>query len=372
MEKEDEKEDEKHVFDFAKITLSKLVRRNLIMEIAEVIAPYFRSKKKDASGQSARFISVKDIQFNKIRKNNTDEYDVFVQLLSDQGSWTENIIIKEFSDNTSFQQEMTRYGELEIRFSQVPYVKLLPLIHIDKQNFRIVYEKQNGFDIDQLGLSQELTDFTLGQLTALLHGPKISRLDQTTSQLFVDFLLNHLPFQDEERGSIKKLLQPHWELLAKSGGGYIPFTFYDPKKFQFIPMRDKGSITKNAIRYHGAIQSLITIEDPDYPVADRMADISVIFCKQAYEEFLLNDEVEDTIRCISDFLDGYDEIAAKIKAPPLKDMYPRGSTLNLQMLINFLLIEINKLHGTPDPTGLKNKDAIRYVYMLLVNKPFDF
>jgi hypothetical protein len=342
------------------------------MEIAEIVAPYFRRKIKDETGQSARFISVKDIQFNQKAKDDGIEFDVVIQLLSDQGSRSESVIIREFNDVNSFKGEISRYNTLQQRFLVFPFVNLLPMIHIDNDNHRIVYEKEVGFNIEQLGLSQELTDYTLGQITALLHGNKSINLELSNESTILDFLISHLPFTDEEQGSIRKLLTPHLKFLSSSTGGYSPCTYYDPRTLNFIPVLDKENITKTSVTEEGAIQSIILVETPENTIADRMTDISVIFSRQAYDEFLTSGKIVETKQCLVDFLEGYNEISKRINMPQLSTLYPKGSTLNLQMLINFWLIEINKLHGKPGGiSGFENKDMIRYTYYLLVKMPFD-
>ncbi|MHA2250383.1 MAG: hypothetical protein ACXAD7_08470, partial [Candidatus Kariarchaeaceae archaeon] len=55
----------------------------------------------------------------------------------------------------------------------------------------------------------------------------------------------------------------------------------------------------------------------------------------------------------------------------LNELFPEGSTLDIQMMLSFLLFEISKLHGKPGgETGFENKDPIRFIYFLLLKTPF--
>ncbi|MHA2171799.1 MAG: hypothetical protein ACXAB7_18140 [Candidatus Kariarchaeaceae archaeon] len=359
--------------DELEISLSKLVQRNRIMEIAEVVSPYFRTKKKDAAGNAARFISVKDIQFNQYEKGNATEYDVTIQLLSDQGSWTDGIIIREFDSGAKLEAEMTNYNQLQSRLNKYPTMQLLPMINIDRENKRIVYEKQTGYTIDQLDLSQNLTDFFLGQLTASLHGGEYLQLESTTLQTLIDFLLAHLAFTDEERSSLSYLLEPHLQSVRAGKGGYAPYTSFDFSNFHFVPQISKETITKANILSGKAVKSIIRIDYPEAPIVDRMTDISSIFCRAAYSEFLSNGKMKETVNAVYNFLEGYEARSDEMGYSSLLDMYPIESTLNLQMLVNFWLIEINKLQGIPGgATGFEGKESIQYAYFLLLQKPFSF
>ncbi|MHA2250382.1 MAG: hypothetical protein ACXAD7_08465, partial [Candidatus Kariarchaeaceae archaeon] len=285
--------------DELKLSINKLVRKNQLMEIAELVAPFFKLRKKDEEGNPARFISVKDVQFNQIVKENHVEFDVTIHLLSDQGGWLQNVIIREFTDSDSFNDELTRYSTLEKRCFQFSNVTLLPMINIDQNNFRIVYEKQKGFTIYQLGLSQRLADFTLGQLAAILQGNEGVNIDQKASMEIFHFLLSHLPFTLEERESIMNLLAPHMDLLSRSNGGYYPCTLFDPYELQFIPLQDKDSITMEAIANKGAILAVLLIQTPENLIIDRMTDVATIFSQRAFNEFRYTGDVLETKQSIT-------------------------------------------------------------------------
>ncbi len=351
-----------------RIVAGKQAIKDQLLKSAELIAPFFKNRKKNDQGNSPRYINVKDIDFIQIDKGDSIEYEIIVQLLSDQGIWTETILIREFNNNEDLEDEISRYGRLEQRCFLFPNIELAPMININRANFQIIYEKHKGVNIYQLGLSQKMVDVILGQITSLFHGHEVVDLERTTSKELIHFLISHLPFTDEERGSIIELLESHLERMTDSKGGYLPCSLLNPNKLKFDVMHEEDT-TLDVIARKGGLLSMLSIEKPEDFVMDRMTDVATIFSNRAYSEFIAIGNVDQTKLSIENFFSGYNEISSKLGTPSLSDLYPKGITLDLQMLIGFFLVEIHKLH-IRTVSDFENKDPIRYVYFLLTKFPF--
>lgn len=352
-------------------TISRVILKDQLMKISEQVAPFFRNRKKDEFGNPPRFLNVKDIQYSKITKDELAEYDIVIFLLSDLGSWSEQIVIREFNKIELLEDEIFRYTRLEQRCLNFKNVKILPIISVDKENYRVIYENQLGFNIYQLGLSQKLIDYTLGQITSIYHGNEVIGLEQITVRELLHFLINHLPFTLEERESIQNLLEPQLNYLTKTKGGYLPCSLFDPNKLQFVPSLERDSISMDALANQGALLSVILLEKPEAFVIDRMTDVATIYSNRAFKEFLSTGDVIETKHSIENFLQGYKDISNKLETPSLSEIFPEGITLDLQMLMSYYLVEITKLQGKPGgKTGFENKDPIRYSYLLLTQTPF--
>ncbi|MHA2171798.1 MAG: hypothetical protein ACXAB7_18135 [Candidatus Kariarchaeaceae archaeon] len=356
--------------DVSNIPISRITQKEEIMQIAEHVAPFFRSHIRERTGKSPRFITVKDIQYSQHMKDHAVDFEVNINYISDQGSWNELIVIRDFKNITPFEDEISRYSRLEKRCTQFANVKILPMISVDRENYRIVYEKQKGYSIYQLGLSQKLVDYTLGRISAIFHGKELINLKQSSSKELLNFLVEHLPFTDEEKGSILTLGSSHLDVFESSQGGYQPCSVLDPNNLFFTPTQEMDAISMDALANKGAIIAVIPIEAPEDIVMDRMTDVATIYSNRAYGEFLSTGSLEETIQSMRNYFQGYDESAKILGIPTFRELYPNGFTLDIHMLISHFLVEIHKLHGAPGgKTGFEDKDPIRYAYYLLVKKP---
>ncbi|MCH8907968.1 MAG: hypothetical protein IH840_12840, partial [Candidatus Heimdallarchaeota archaeon] len=203
------------------------------VEIANDVAPFFRSKIMDELGNRARHISLHDLEFDKVHHGPVIEYKILIKYLSDQGKSNPSIIVREFPDTVSMIEEIDRYSELEQRCLDFSSIIQLSMIKVDHGRNAIIYENIDGISLNQISLPANIIDFYIGRISAILQGDSSEGLDENTIREMMVFLVMNLSFTDEERVAVVNLLEPHFSKFTGSTGGYFATTAFDPTEFIF-------------------------------------------------------------------------------------------------------------------------------------------
>ena len=118
---------------------STINSRNEIMEVAEILIPYFKSKHKDLIGNVARYASIKDIVSRQEVRGGINNIEVDVVVLTDvtDGDVIEKIILREFKSIDLLDDEIKRYTLLEKRCSSFKNIQPYAMLNIDKHKSMI-------------------------------------------------------------------------------------------------------------------------------------------------------------------------------------------------------------------------------------------
>lgn len=346
---------------------AKINSRNEIMNVAESLIPYFKSRKKDEKGNSARFVSVQDVNFDQVLMGDVNNIKLKVKLLSDQGGWTHDLIIREFKDEDILTDEINRYNELERRVLIFDNIFPSPLIHIDKERKQLIYEYKTGEKFRELQLDDELKDYQIGRIFAMIQGEFSNPLDGEKMRALFTYMINSLPFQPEEKENIAMLLEPHYYILPNSLGGYQPCTLFDPANIEFTKLVDED-ITKQLMKENKALFLTIPLQQPEDMIVDRMADVASFYIRRVFTEFIETGSVENVKNLILSFFEGYNSVSKEIGTPNLEELYPHGITLDIQLLLVFWILKYTEISKKIDNAW--NKDSLRFTYFLLLKKPF--
>ena len=347
---------------------SKINHRNDIMNIAEQLIPYFKSKMKDEAGNIARHVSIQDINFSQVVRGEINNILVEVKVLSDVGQSVKKINIREFQTRELLDDELRRYNELEKRCAPLDNIDAQAMINIFQDELQLVYEVSDFIKLGDFNYNSESKDYIVGKLLAMLQGKGNEGLDVEFPKQLIEFLFDNLDFSPREIKSINNLLQPHYELISKSNGGYFPATLFNPNNMAIQPLKDLDDISQIDIDQNRAFKIIIPVDQVEDSVADRMADIASYFLPRIYREFLKTGDVLDSKYDLINFLRGYNFLSRKVSIPSLDDLYPAGLTLDFQFLLTFLLSEASLQKS--NPTYSWNPDKLRFSYFLILKKPF--
>ncbi|OLS29344.1 MAG: hypothetical protein HeimC2_00690 [Candidatus Heimdallarchaeota archaeon LC_2] len=341
------------------------------MGIAEEIAPLFKSKITDRFGNQARFTSVHTIDYTKKVLEDIVEYDINIHILSDQGDLFQSVIVREYANKEIMMAELDRYTEIVGRCMLFRDLDPNPLVKVDKERGILILEKVDGFNLNRLNFSQDLKNFILGRIYGILHGDEIQKLDDQSMRDFMEFLLGHLPFTDEEKKSINIILDYHLTKFKQNFGGFISLLPIKPKDLIFQISQTDQQLDRKSILLGDVLHASVKCQVPDELTTDRMQDIANYFHKKSYYEFIQTGGQNSTISEMKDFLDGYRTALKVHKLPPLSDLYLSGITLDIQLIFVAWMKEGTKIQvGEIDPDK-DPRDLLRYTYYLLKENPFD-
>lgn len=328
------------------------------MAIAEELTSMLKSRHKDEAGNTASVISLNDVEI--ISYHPTDEFTIIeanLLMRTDIGDFEALLVIKKFTTFKLFQDELVRHSDLEARCLRFPDIEPFSVMKIDKDELRIIYDMANGKTADQLEIDPDILDTTWGRILAVLQGQSSISLEHTSIRELLTYIIDYLPFSEDEKMKFSMLLEPHFPIIDRTVGGYFPATLFDPTRVRFRLVRDKGG--KIVIKIE------VQIHDPGSQAVDRMADVASIFAERAYTEFIETGAVEATKISLKNLFRGYNNVSVQFGDVKLEQMYPNGITLDLQMLISFFLMRLN---ASEKP--FSEPDEVRYIYFLLIKKPF--
>jgi hypothetical protein len=324
------------------------------MEIIEEMAPVFKNRTRFGQSEQARFLNINDIQITTF-----DSFESYTEVLAkislqtDLGSWDQDLLIRSFAEVRDFQEELDRFTELEKRCILLDNVNPTPLIHLDKEKFRVIYDLGDASSLSQVNGKAMNLDVNVGALVAALQGSITLNLGQTGLRDFMLLILDYIPVSDEEKEKIGMLLEPHYPIIVNTDGGYEPCTLFDPEKIKVYLLQENN------------FNFVIPPIKPDTNVIDRMTDIAVFFTERAFNEFCDLGHVDGTKKYVQEFFAGYNTVFSHISQSNLSLIYPNGITLDLQMLISFFLFEMKE-----SEQPFTSPDSLRYLYFLLLKKPF--
>lgn len=324
------------------------------MEIIEEMAPVFKNRNRFGETIQSRFLNINDLDILSYDKSETHtEILATVSLQSDSESWDQELLIRSFNEETDFKDELDRYSEIESRFVTTKNVEPTPLIDINRENFRVIYDLGESNPLSSINSKIPGLDASMGKLVAILQGSELKNLKFTSLRDLMGVILKYVPISNEEKEKISLLLEPHYPIIENTNGGYVPCTLFDPEqiKIHFAP--------------NGEFYLLIPPKLPDSSIVDRMTDIAVYFTERAKTEFMSTGALDQTKADVQEFFMGYNMIFSELSNQNLYTVYPHGITLDLQMLISFVLYEMK---NSDEP--FSNPDSLRYLYFLLLKKPF--
>ncbi len=343
--------------------------RNDLMEVAEEIGNHFKSKIKDSNGVPARYISVKNIDFNFSDTIDGVEAIVEIDYLSDQGDSRVSILFKQFKNQELLQDELSRYADLEAKCMRFIDIDVLPLIKIDKKNNYVIYELINGYTVKQLSLSNEILYFLLGKIYGVIHGSTCTELPESKIREYFVFLLTNLPFTDEEKDSIITLLDKEYFSYYSSNFAACNISSSINENNILIVPKVKN-ITIEGIKKGDALSVYIIPNPSENLIQDRLIDIAILFNDMVFDEFYYSGKVELTKREIRQFLRGYASIMKLYNIPSFVEMYPNGFPLNLHFMAVAWLNEASKAKYLAY-SDVENKETLMYTYYMLTQDPFE-
>ena len=346
--------------------------KNDIMEIAEEVAPLYRTRVTDDEGNPARFISVQNIQYEETNLGDIIEYHIEMYLLSDQGQLVQPFLLKEFKDQSVFQAEVMHFASLDQRCSKFPDIGPESMIHYNTDKRYLIYDKIQGQKLNQLTLRPENADFLKGRISAVLHGGEVMQLDENViRELSIFLLMNLKSFTDEEKVGIADLLERQFSKISGSTGGYAPCTQFSTNDFSLVPINKSQPIDFELINQGKAFLINIPSRTPENLTNDRLSDIASLFHESAFNEYIETGDVILTKQDIDNFLQGYSGVTNELQIPSLIAMYPNGSTFDLQFIISSWLFEAEKINPEIiDVNDFERREILRYTYFLLMDEPF--
>ncbi|MHA2251466.1 MAG: hypothetical protein ACXAD7_13975 [Candidatus Kariarchaeaceae archaeon] len=327
------------------------------MEIAETIAPQYKERRVDEYGNPVRYISVQDIHFHKkVDTEQSIEYRMDIDFLSDQGPWNQPVIVKEFTTSELLEEEEFRYNQLKYRCSFFDDIDPYPIIYLDPINRQIVFEELEGSTIEELQLTSDEYDIIMGRLAAILQGDTRVSLQDTSLRPFLDYIVKNMPISEEYHEELSLLLEPHYYIIPPCHGGYEPCIIFLPEEMKFT-------------RVGNSIKTHIPMITSDGTSTDRMSDVANIYSLDGVTEFSTSGSLDLTVQRVKNFFAGYNIVARKLNVPNLEELYPNGITLDLQMFVSYALMELQLIQHEQLST-FTNPNAMKYIYFLLRNKPF--
>jgi len=346
--------------------------RNSIMTIAEEIAPIFKSQTMEMFGFKARYISVKNVEFEAENLGFCQQYNTEIEFLSDQGSWFKNVIVRYFNSEEEVERELNLFQILELNCLKFANTNPTPLITANKQERYVVFDLLNDKKFEDLNLTVKYQDFLLGTLYSIIHGGKSYELDIYEILELVKYGINDFMTNRERKVDLLKKVDGYKNLISATKYGYLTSTLPNPKIFRFRYLISEESLSERDISYQNAFEVTILPNQSQEKYSDRMLDIGLLFADDGFKEFKTTANIKQTKARILHFLRAYRIIHKKISKVTMEEIYPLGYPLDLYMILVVYLSGVNQLNEMKDA---KNKETLvlellNYFDFILTTHPF--
>lgn len=346
-----------------------LASKNDLMEVAEDLGNYFKSKIRDKNNVPARYVSVQNVRYSSSGLGDLVEIQLEISYLSDQGEHIPSVLLKQFRTLELLDNEVERYSNIDAKCVRFPDIDVNPMISINRDLRYVVYEDPSGLTIDKISLPGDLANYMLGRVLGVIQGFDLKEVAESTIREFMIFMLMHMPFTSEEKVSIGDMMEPIFAQYSANTGRYRPVTSFSLENILITPRT--STISFDNIKDGSAFSIRIVMKDPENITRDRMADIAYLFKDMAMEEFLRTSTFDNTKIAVTQFMKGYSEVLDVLRIPPFEYMYPNGFPLDLQFIAVAWMDELQKVRTEPiNPDNFEDREVLIYTYFLLTAKPF--
>ncbi len=349
--------------------MSSIFSRPDITEILELISPMYKEQLLSPDGIPSRFINVDNFNYDVEKVGDVNVFSVTINFGTDQGKFVQNVIIKQYFFQDNYDRDMRRYSDLEQSLLSYHDIRTYPIIQSSYDKKYIVFQIHSGYTLDQLSISGEAKNYLLGRIISAVHGAKTIPTDESVVREYILFLLVHMPLTDEEREAFSYLLEDQFNKISDSFGAYD--LIVDPS-IQNITFQPTGEATttlniKNGIAFIVNLGPRIS----DNLMKDRMFDIASIFAHMAFEEYKSTNNVINTKVELNDFIQGYMNAYNQYQSMEIKDMYPKGITLDLYIMAHLWLNEAEKVRSPYEtPDNISEREVLIFSYFLMTESPF--
>jgi hypothetical protein len=257
-------------------------------------------------------------------------------------------------------------------------VKTPQLLYYSKDYQLLIYEGLFAEEFVNVKIPQDEKFFLSGRALGTIHNKELKNVDLERYYMFVENIFSKL---FESKYIPKKNLEYIRDTIVNeietrmyfSYGGSRSFGDFHSGNIMFEKHSEK-------IREFGLISDdyLVFLIDPEFiedctesTCPDRFEDIGTFFAKDLLEDFVKsNERPNKTENYIKTFLNGYNTIYEVFKVK-IRDMYPKGITLELQIVFATLFDMLYYIEREEDE-WLKNAIRVRLRFIeYLFQHPFN-
>ncbi|MCY3411273.1 MAG: hypothetical protein INQ03_06495 [Candidatus Heimdallarchaeota archaeon] len=352
------------------MTSFRITSRYSLMEKIDQVVPYYKKKLTTSSGYPVRYLNVDNFYFTTELLGDVQEISIDIEFGSDQGKVEVRVILKEFTSLEVLEEEMVIHYKLQERCDAFVDLEPVPIIACIPDELILIYDKIEGDRLQDLEIPKETKFFLLGRVIAAMQGRDHFPLEERVIREYIIFLLTHLPkFTDEEREGIIQFLENHFSRIEGSVGAYAPVVSVQEESLVFV--KKQGEFTSEKVKAGEIFTIFIQPQFSLNLMGDRMFDLAMIFCRQAFDEFISTNEIRKVLRDLSAVMNGYKSALFSLGVPQLDELYPSGLTLDLHFLTTLWLEELSDVDENERPFSLEDRYILLFSYYMLTEDNFN-
>ncbi|OLS19528.1 MAG: hypothetical protein HeimC3_44740 [Candidatus Heimdallarchaeota archaeon LC_3] len=347
--------------------------------VASHFISYFQEQTYTSTGYKPKEITFHSLEPLAIVGRNRKLYIYEVNYSSEMGFHKSKLAIKVFDAMDKVLQEASGNQILRYVLEGNPEVKTPQLLYYSKDFQLLIYEGLFAEEFSNSKINESEKYYLAGRALASVHNKELKNLDLQRYYMFVENIFNKLfdsnliPSKtlEELRDKIVSEIE---EKMFYSYGGSRSFGDYHVGNIMFEQQTEK---VRNLGLKSDKFQ--IFLIDPEFiedcienTCVDRFEDIGTFFAKILLEDFIKTaGKPKKVLNDLRDFLKGYNSIFERYKIK-LKDMYPRGITLELQMVFAILFDVLYYIGTSENDEWLRSAIQARLSYIdYLFQYPFE-
>jgi hypothetical protein len=347
--------------------------------IASHFVTYFQEQIQKTEGYKPQDITFHSLEPLAIIGRNRKLHLMEVIYASSMGFHKSKLAIKVFDAMDKVLQEASGNQILRYVLDGNQEVKTPQLLYYSKDYQLLIYEGLFAEEFNNVKILEEEKYFLSGRALGSIHNKELKNIDLERYYMFVENIFsklihsNYIPKKTLE--NIRdKIVDEIESRMYYSHGGSRSFGDFHSGNIMF---EKKDKIVRNFGFKSDYLQ--IFLIDPEFiedciesTCPDRFEDFGTFFAKIMLEEFIkTNGKPEKFERFVRSFIGGYNTIYEPFKVK-ISDMYPRGKTLELQIIFATLFDLLYYVEKNEGDQWLKNAINARLRFIdYLFQHPFE-
>jgi len=315
--------------------MSESVSQESVIEATNDIIEYLKEELGDTE------ISFEDFSYNVVQNDLSLDISLILDLIIN-GVREKTPYTIRFSKNAEiYQNERSLYEELKKRVGEIENLNIEEMILYDDSSSRIVYKGTVGTHLNEL--DPLYSNFLLGTISSMIHGDTVSDLDFKPLRETFNILLNNLPFEKEDCDELKSVIDKRFDGMKRTFSGYLPLTQIQKENIVVELEKSIEEIDLYSLSKLIGLKVIIPMRVPRFEVKDRLNDLGVHFSEEAFNHYIETKDLEEIKGNLESFISGYSSSLYERTGVRIKNLYPDGLTLDLQLILNLWITEATKL-----------------------------
>jgi len=341
------------------------ITKEVLLDIVGNFSYYLIHEAQTKTRNDVTTIEIDDISYRRAFGRFGDVFVIDIFYHSEYGKHKSKVAIKFAQDKSQLITEIKNTALLEQKFSTRSIIQVPRYIFVNLlDSSYVAYEGITGETYEDIEKAIDKS-FWAGYVLAIIHGTNPRPVICDIYEEIFRRLAFSIFSKDEEKQKEETIMvnsKKFFEMMHASQGGCDAFGDFHQSNLM-LRVTPQGDIVK------------IALIDPTFWMSgsfDRFEDMGTFFGRQAFLEYRATGAITETLGDVREFLNGYSVHLREMKMPKLRELYPKGFTLDLFLAIWAMMDLVDKTTEQNIPITHPDIQLLKeFAYYCLTEQPID-